>query len=113
MKQNPLEAKPAAVAVTLLIALVLSSDACVRRPRQTQFKPQATLADSSRLNINTATAQDLEQLPGIGPVIAERIVEHRSQYGPFRRVEHVMMVRGLSERKFRDLEPLITVQNTP
>jgi competence protein ComEA len=66
-----------------------------------------------RLDINTATAQDLERLPGVGQVIAERIVEHRSQYGPFRRLEHLMIVRGISERKFRAMEPLITIKQIP
>lgn len=112
MKQNPLEAKPTAVVVTLMIAMVFS-EGCVRRTQQTLTTPQATIANSSRLDLNTATPQDLEQLPGIGRVIAERIVEHRSQHGPFRQVEHVMMVRGISERKFRAIEALIAVQQTP
>lgn len=59
--------------------------------------------------MNTASSQELERLPGIGKVIAERIVAHREQYGPFRRAEHLMMVRGISDRKFRAIRSLIVV----
>jgi len=64
----------------------------------------------SLISINTATPQELEKLPGVGKVIAERIVAHRQQYGPFRRAEHLMMVRGISDRKFREMRPLIVVE---
>ncbi len=64
----------------------------------------------SLVNINTASAQELEKLPGVGKVIAERIVLHREQYGSFGRAEHLMMVRGISDRKFRGLHPLIVVE---
>ena len=62
------------------------------------------------ININTASSQELEKLPGVGSVIAERIVAHREQYGPFRRAEHLMMVRGISDRKFRQLRSLIVAE---
>jgi competence protein ComEA len=65
---------------------------------------------SSLVNINTATPQLLETLPGLGTVIAERIVAYRKQHGPFRRAEHLMMVRGISDRKFRTIRPLIVVE---
>ena len=52
----------------------------------------------------------MERLPGVGKILAERIVAHREQYGPFRRVEHLMMVHGFSDHKFRVLRELITVE---
>jgi competence protein ComEA len=67
-------------------------------------------AQVSAININTASSQELEKLPGIGEGIAERIVAHRQQYGPFRRPEHLMMVRGISDQKFRELRTLIVVE---
>ena len=63
-----------------------------------------------RININTAPARELEKLPGIGPGFAQRIVEHREKYGAFRRPEHLIMVRGLSDKRFRALSDLITVE---
>ena len=62
-----------------------------------------------RTNINTAPAEELEMLPGIGKALAQRIIEHRETNGPFRRPEHLIIVRGLSEKRFRALKNLITV----
>jgi competence protein ComEA len=68
----------------------------------------ATVAGSprARLNINTATAAELEALPSIGEVIAARIIEYREQNGPFRSVDDLIHVQGISDEtidKFRDL----------
>jgi competence protein ComEA len=62
------------------------------------------------ININTASANELETLPGIGKSLAERIVEHRDKFGPFRRPEHLIIVRGISDKRFRALRDLITVE---
>ena len=62
------------------------------------------------VNINTASTGELEKLPGIGKVMAERIVAHREQFGRFRRAEHLLLVRGISDRKFREMRPLIVVE---
>ncbi len=63
-----------------------------------------------RININTASANELETLPGIGKGLAARIVDHREKYGPFRRTEHLIIVRGIGDRRFRALRDLITVE---
>ena len=63
-----------------------------------------------RININTASAVELEKLPGVGIAIAQRIVTYREQYGSFRRPEHLLMVRGISDRKFREIRPMIVVE---
>ena len=62
---------------------------------------------AERLNLNQATAADLMQLPGIGPVLAQRIVEHRRKYGSFRRPQDVIIVRGMSARRYRRIANLI------
>jgi competence ComEA-like helix-hairpin-helix protein len=103
------------VLVLALGALVEGSSACVRRPKhsssETQSnRPALVLETSWKVNINTASPRELEKLPGVGEVLAERIVNHRTQHGPFRRVEHLMMIHGISERKFRQLQPMITVE---
>jgi competence ComEA-like helix-hairpin-helix protein len=48
--------------------------------------------------------------PGVGKIMAEQIVAYREQYGSFRRIEHLMMVHGFSDHKFRALRELITVE---
>ncbi len=60
-------------------------------------------------NINTATAAELEGLPGIGPALAQRIVEYRAAHGPFATVEALADVQGISERMVQDFGDLITV----
>ena len=93
-----------------------TATSCVRTPRR---RPAAGLGDARqtvaanqtgpRVNINKASRAELERLPGVGPATASRIVEHRESYGPFRRAEHLLLVRGISDSRFRELRPLITV----
>lgn len=95
----------------LLIALVIMSPACSRLPRDyasntTVDAPVSTVT----INLNTASVAELERLPGVGPVLAERITTYRKEHGHFRRAEHLMMVRGISDRKFRELRSLVRVE---
>ena len=62
------------------------------------------------ININTATVDELEKLPHIGRKTAETIVEFRTANGPFRRVEHLMQIRGVSEERFEALRPHIKIE---
>ena len=63
---------------------------------------------SQIVNINTATVQDFESLPGIGPVMAQRIVDYRDEHGPFKSVEELTKVKGIGESKLEELLDLIT-----
>ena len=64
----------------------------------------------SCLNINTATSDELIRLPGIGEVMAKRIIEYRTRQGPFKRPEEIIIVEGLSERRYRAIAGLICVE---
>ena len=66
-------------------------------------------ASTAIVNLNTASASDLEGLPGIGAKTAARIVEYRQKNGPFKKVEELMNVRGVGEKNFLKLKPQITV----
>ncbi|NNF56605.1 MAG: helix-hairpin-helix domain-containing protein [Rhodothermaceae bacterium] len=61
------------------------------------------------VNINTATAAELEELNGIGPVLAERIIEYRESAGGFRSVEELIEVRGIGPRTLERLAPFVTI----
>lgn len=61
------------------------------------------------VNLNTATAVELAQLPGIGEVIAARILRHREISGKFRTVDELLVVRGISRKKLEALRPYVTV----
>ncbi|MBQ7262541.1 MAG: helix-hairpin-helix domain-containing protein, partial [Synergistaceae bacterium] len=56
-----------------------------------------------RIDINRATAEELTQLKGVGPLLAERIVEHRERHGPFDSVEDLLQVRGIGTSKLKGL----------
>lgn len=58
---------------------------------------------SSKVNLNRATARELEEVPGLGPVLARRIVDHRRGAGPFREVEDLLEVSGIGEKKLAGL----------
>jgi competence protein ComEA len=66
----------------------------------------------ARLDINRATTQELQTLPGIGEVLAQRVVEYRSAHGPFRTVEGLLKVKGIGPKRMDQLRPLL-VAGTP
>ncbi len=62
------------------------------------------------VNVNTATVEELAKLPGVGEVIAQRIVNHREKSGKFKKVDELLVIRGISRKKLEKLRPLITVE---
>ena len=66
-------------------------------------------APAELIDLNEATAVQLETLPGVGERIAERIIEYRQQNGGFKKIEELMNVRGIGERSFLRLRPLVTL----
>jgi competence protein ComEA len=74
-----------------------------------QEASNARASSADLVNINTATAAQLEALPGIGPATAKRIIEHREKNGAFKKPEDLMNVRGIGEKAFLRLRPLVTV----
>jgi len=71
----------------------------------------ALAADSPQgvVNVNTASAAQLEAIPGVGPALASRIVEHRDKNGAFKKVEDLMLVRGIGEKSFERLRPWVAI----
>jgi competence protein ComEA len=62
------------------------------------------------INVNSASAKELEDLPGIGPALAQSIVDHREDHGPFAAIEEIMDVWGIGQGVFEDIRELITVR---
>lgn len=75
---------------------------------QSQKEDAALNADSGLLNINRASAAQLEQLPGIGPAKARAIIEDRDRNGPFRKVEELTRVKGIGDKLLEKVKPSIT-----
>ena len=62
------------------------------------------------MNINTATAEELVELPGIGPALAQRVVDYRTANGEFKAVEELVKVNGIGESRMMDILSLVTVE---
>ena len=79
----------------------------------TEAAPQSSesteVTEFQPIDVNTATAAQLETLPGIGPVLAQRIIDYRTENGPFRTAGDLMNVSGIGEKKLEAILDLITV----
>ena len=62
-----------------------------------------------KINLNTATVEQLQSLPGIGPAMAKSIIEHRTKIGKFSRIEEIMNVKGVGEKKFQKIKDRLAV----
>ena len=62
------------------------------------------------IDINLATAKDFATLPGVGPKIGQRIVAFREKHGPFRRVEDLLVIRGIGRKKWKAIRPFLKVE---
>jgi competence protein ComEA len=69
----------------------------------------APVAEKATINLNAATLDQLETLPGIGRKVAERILEYRTKSGGFKKIEELMNVKGIGEKSFLKIKPLISV----
>ncbi|WP_261994873.1 ComEA family DNA-binding protein, partial [Streptomyces sp. ME109] len=64
-------------------------------------------APTAPVSLNTATVDQLDTLPGVGPVLARHIVEYRTEHGGFRSVDELREVNGIGDRRFADLQNLV------
>ena len=115
----------------LLLAVFTAAALLVRRPAAA---PVRTLAEASAdelmtggdevrvalellpgevLNINTASAEELRKLPGIGAELSEAIVRYREEHGPFARSEDITDVPGIGQGRYAAIADSITVEETP
>ncbi len=89
----------------LLAAALLTTGISAQEPSRRLSQASAV----APVNLNTASAVQLEALPGVGAKTAQRIVEYRNMNGGFKKVEHLMNVRGVGEKSFLKLKSMLTV----
>ena len=97
--------------VSLLAVLVLATAPSAANAAQQKSGPRsgAKAPVAGVVNINSASAAELEALPGIGAKTAARIIEYRQKNGPFKKIEELMNVRGVGEKNFLKLKGQIVV----
>ena len=96
--------RSAVLRVLCLLSLVLFLSAAVNANKK---KPPVR-----PVNINTATSEELQLVPGIGPATAQKILQMRKSYGPFKSVDDLLAIRGLGEKRLDKMRKYLTVGKT-
>ena len=107
--ERPYVVKEISAFVAWAFFVVIVSGACTTRH---VYERPATVAAVSvdAININTASMEELERLPRIGPKTAAAIIRFREDNGPFQRTEELMQLHGFSERRFLELRPYLRTE---
>ena len=93
----------------VIFCLLLGCD-WKKEAKQVLLTQNQVIVSESAIDINTASAGELEKLPNIGDKLAQKIVEHREKFGRFRKAEYLMLVDGISDNRFRQARNFIRVE---
>jgi competence protein ComEA len=98
---------------TILGALLVTALALSTGSTALAQSDKTAAAAKATLNLNSATVDQLADLPGVGKATAQRILEYRQKNGGFKKIEELMNVKGIGEKSFLKLKPMITVAAKP
>jgi comEA protein len=93
-----------------LRALIRATVVCVivAAPHLVHAQEQPLAASKTTINLNTATLDQLATLPGVGPKTAELILQYRTKNGGFKKIEELMNIKGIGEKSFLKIKPLVS-----
>ena len=97
------------ILMAAILGIAVSATAASAQSKATTPKAAATATAAAPVNLNTATVEQLATIPGVGPKMAERIIDYRQKNGGFKKVEDLMNVSGVGEKSFLKIKPLITI----
>jgi len=106
MNQSIVAARP--LSTLLAIAILISAAASLTATPAVGAAPSAS-APSKPIDLNKATETELMTIPGIGKVMAQRIVTFRTEHGPFERVDDLLKIKGIGEKSLQKMTPHVTV----
>jgi competence protein ComEA len=95
------------LACAIAASLVLTPVTVATQEKAGKSKPAPAV--TTPINLNTATAADLQALPGVGAATARLIIEHRDKNGGFKKIEELMNIKGIGEKSFLKLKPMVTI----
>ena len=73
------------------------------------FAQKSKAVSNEKVNLNTASLEQLQTLPGVGPAMAKKIVEHRTKIGKFTKIDEILNVKGIGEKKFQKMKDRLAV----
>ena len=100
---------PLALVALLVVGISLSVTPVVTAGVSAADDPSDKRPPASKIDLNQATPEQLQTIPGIGPSLAQRIVDFRAKQGPFRRVEDLLKIKGIGEKSFQKLRGYVKV----
>lgn len=96
-----------ALGSAMFLTLAFSMISCVKKNSTTAPARRNAEVFEGAVDVNRANAKELEKLPGVGPKTAMEIIEFRQKYGNFRKVEHLMLLPEISDKRFRKFRTMI------
>jgi competence protein ComEA len=96
----------------VLVAALASVSSPLAAQRASRPPVSATAVSTAPINLNSATAAQIAELPGIGPKTADLVVQYRQKNGPFKKIEEIMNVKGVGEKSFLRIKDRLTVADS-
>jgi competence protein ComEA len=107
MIQQQLEADMKSRRTMIVWALALGL--CLALFPVTALAQKSKAPSTEKVNLNTATVEQLQSLPGVGPAMAKRILEHRTKVGKFTKIDEILNVKGIGEKRFQKMKDRLVI----